>query len=110
MDLDLLLKDVYADVKRIYGEELVKLILYGSYARGDYHEYSDIDILALVKCDDKKVMREFYRPLISALSRLDEKHSAYISVRTQNIDYFNYWKDTMPYFKNVVKDGIEVNV
>ena len=111
MDLNLLLKDVYASVKQIYGDELVKVILYGSYARGDYHEYSDIDILALVKCDDKTI-QELRNKLLSAIGDLNWKHSVYISISVMinNIDYFNYWKDTMPYFKNVVKDGIEISV
>jgi predicted nucleotidyltransferase len=108
MDLKPLLKDVYTNVKQIYGDDLVKLILYGSYARGDYNEDSDVDILALVKCDDKAV-REYNNKLVRSLSELDEKYSALISVMTNTMDYFNYWKDDMPYFKNVIKDGIEIN-
>jgi len=111
MDLDLLLKDVYINVKKIYGDDLAKIILYGSYARGDYNEYSDIDILALVKCDDKAI-RDYHDQLISAISDLSWKHSVYtpISVMMNNIEYFDYWKDDMPYFMNVQKEGIEINV
>ncbi|MCL2772490.1 MAG: nucleotidyltransferase domain-containing protein [Oscillospiraceae bacterium] len=111
MDLDALLKDIYESVKAIYGDNFIKMILYGSRARGDYNEYSDIDILALVKCDDKSI-RNFRSNLTSAITDLSFKHSIYISisVMTNNIDYFDYWKDTMPYFKNVVKDGIEISV
>ncbi len=32
-------------IKHILGRNLTKIILYGSYARGDYRENSDIDIL-----------------------------------------------------------------
>ena len=32
-----------------FGDNLKKIILYGSRARGDHHEYSDYDILVLVK-------------------------------------------------------------
>ena len=35
------------EMKRILGENLKKVILYGSYARGDYTENSDIDIMVL---------------------------------------------------------------
>ena len=109
MDLNLLLKDVCNNVKQIYGDELVKMILYGSYARGDYNEYSDVDILALVKCGDKDIWG--YRDkLTSSIVELDDKYSAYISLKTNNIDYFNYWKDSMPYFKSVIQEGLELNV
>ena len=34
-------------VKMILGKSLSKIIVYGSYARGDYREDSDIDIMIL---------------------------------------------------------------
>jgi uncharacterized protein len=33
----------------IYGDRLVKILLYGSYARGEQHEDSDIDLLVVLK-------------------------------------------------------------
>lgn len=35
------------EVKRVLGEDMDKVIVYGSYARGDYDEHSDIDIMVL---------------------------------------------------------------
>ena len=43
------------EMKRILGENLKKVILYGSYARGDYTENSDIDIMILVKMSDEEI-------------------------------------------------------
>ena len=110
-NLDDLLKDVYVNVKEIYGDDFIKMILYGSRARGDYDEYSDIDILVLVKCDDKTI-HNYQSEVTRALTEIGFKHSVFISisVMTNNIDYFNYWKDDMPYFINVVNEGIEINV
>ena len=42
-----LLKSFQADLLKIYGEHLQKIILFGSYARGDFREGSDIDLLLL---------------------------------------------------------------
>ena len=109
MNLDDLTKDIYNSVKQIYGDDLVKVILYGSYARGDYNNDSDIDILALVNYDDKTIWK-FRDKLISAMVKLDDKYSVYTSIKTNSIDHFNYWKDDMPYYKNVIKDGREINV
>ena len=39
--------DVYK--RQVYGADIVKIILYGSYARGDYQKDSDIDIVAIVQ-------------------------------------------------------------
>lgn len=40
-----LLKRYVDDVQTIYGSELNTVILYGSYARGDFRPDSDIDIM-----------------------------------------------------------------
>ena len=40
-------------IQQLYGERLSKLILFGSYARGDEKETSDIDFLVVLK--DKNI-------------------------------------------------------
>ena len=34
--------------KGVYGNDIVEIVLYGSYARGDYNQNSDIDVMVLV--------------------------------------------------------------
>ena len=41
-ELQIVLKKVERAAKQLYGEKLDKIILYGSYARGDNTEESDI--------------------------------------------------------------------
>ena len=43
------------EMKRMLGESLRRIIVYGSYARGDYRENSDVDIMILVKMSDEKI-------------------------------------------------------
>ena len=43
-----LLTQYLLELKKIYGTYLKSVILYGSYARGDYTSDSDIDIMLLV--------------------------------------------------------------
>ena len=43
------------DVKRILGDKLTKIIVYGSYARGDYREDSDVDIMILTKLSEEEI-------------------------------------------------------
>jgi len=38
-----------ANLQNLYGNELVELVLFGSYARGDHHEESDIDFAIVHK-------------------------------------------------------------
>ena len=44
------------EVKRMLGEKLTKVIVYGSYARGDYRDNSDVDIMILVKSELLKMI------------------------------------------------------
>ena len=106
-DLQIIMQDVYIKMRDLYGDDLEKVILYGSYARGDYDDESDIDVMVLVKCDDKKA-RELYEDHISCMSDLCLDHEICIAILTYNIDYFNEWKDDMPLFRNIVKDGVEI--
>jgi len=48
-DLTKIIRELKARLLARYGDRLVKLILFGSYARGDATEDSDIDVLAVVK-------------------------------------------------------------
>ena len=103
-DLKKVLEDVKIKMSEIYGENLDKIILYGSYARGDYRDESDIDIMVLVKCGEDEI-KKLRKSLISAASDLGIEYDIYISIKAIHLDYFNYWKDSMPLFSNVIKEG-----
>ena len=48
-----MLLDQYTEIlRKIYGSHLKTVILYGSYARGDYKADSDIDIMILLELSD----------------------------------------------------------
>ena len=57
-ELNILLKKVSEVYKSVYGETLVRVILYGSYARGDFSEDSDVDIVALVRGNREKLQEQ----------------------------------------------------
>jgi predicted nucleotidyltransferase len=41
-----------AQLKKLYGNELVELILFGSYARGDFNTESDVDFAVVLSSPD----------------------------------------------------------
>ena len=43
-----LLRELKQELARIYGERLKGVYLYGSYARGDQHQWSDVDIMIVL--------------------------------------------------------------
>ena len=50
-----ILIDFSEEVRKILGKSLRKIILYGSYARGDYTENSDIDLMILTTLTDEAI-------------------------------------------------------
>ena len=52
-----LLNQYIEALTKIYGTHLKSVILYGSYARGDYTRDSDIDIMILLDLTDIEIKR-----------------------------------------------------
>ena len=55
MTIKTLLADYLAEIQKIYDLHLKSVILYGSYARGDYTPESDVDIMILVDLPDDEL-------------------------------------------------------
>ena len=51
-----LLNELKLDLQELYGDRLVKLILFGSHARGEANLDSDIDLLAVLKSPVSQVI------------------------------------------------------
>lgn len=44
--------------RALYGDRLERIILYGSYARGDFHDESDVDYLAVLSDEHVSAFKE----------------------------------------------------
>ena len=56
-ELQTILKKVTSASVQLYGKRLNKIILYGSYARGDYTDESDIDIMIVLNCEPGEIKK-----------------------------------------------------
>lgn len=97
-------------VKDILGDRAKKIILYGSYARGDYNDSSDIDIMILTDLNDDVIIE--YRNKIWEYAydiEWDNNFDITLSPLVKNIDKFNYWLEALPFYMNVQKEGVVLN-
>ncbi len=95
----------------IIGENLKKVILYGSYARGDqdqYGEVSDIDILILVDLNDREI-KKLEKKIIDYSYDLDLEYDILLSPIIENIDKYNNRIKYMEFYKNIAKEGVLLN-
>ncbi len=93
------------EVKRILEKDMDKVIVYGSYARGDFNENSDIDIMVLTSRPEEEIKPVEYE-LYDVAFDLLMKYGLNISVIVKNKDHFNYWLGALPFYDNVEKEGV----
>ena len=100
--------DFSRQVKRILGNKLSKVILYGSYARGDFRENSDIDIMILVKANDEEIKKKFNSVCDLAFD-YELEYGIVISPLVKNEEHFLKWSDALPFYRNVKMEGVIVD-
>ena len=95
------------ELKKILGASLSKVIVYGSYARGDYRDNSDVDIMILVKMSDDEI-REVKNEIYDLAFDFELSTGIDISPIIKNEDQYEYWVDTLPFYRNVRDEGVVV--
>jgi len=85
-----------------------KIILYGSYARGDYSENSDLDIMILTNLSEEEIV-DIRTEIWDIASDIGLENDIIISIMLKNIEDYNYWLDTLPFYMNVKKEGVVLN-
>lgn len=93
------------EIRCIFGEKLCEIILFGSYARGDFDQESDIDIIVLVDMPDIE-LNNYISVVTDATYDLDLKYNVLLSIILKDINQFNRWKNTLPFYMNIVKEGV----
>lgn len=91
--------------KELFGEKFKSVILYGSYARGDYDAESDIDIMIMVDMSREELV-EYRRVMNHFCTDLDLQYNVLLTSKLQSQPFFNEWKAALPFYQNVMKDGV----
>lgn len=102
-----LLDKYIAELKKIYGTHLQEVILYGSYARGDFKEDSDIDIMILLDITDME-MKQYQHQLSYATFDFNMDNDLDIKPITKNDEHFRKWSEAYPFYENVRKEGVRL--
>ena len=90
---------------RKYKDKIDSIILFGSVARGEAKEDSDIDILVVVVGDRFKMRRELSGIVLDMLLETGK----YISVKTLSMEDFKFLREVKSSFlSNVIKEGVYI--
>jgi len=99
--------ELKSGLKTIFGHKLKKIIIYGSYARGEFEEGSDIDIMVLLDMVEDEIEKK-KDEVIDLTVELTTRFGIVISIIENNHDYFNDWMEVLPFFANVAKEGVSI--
>lgn len=103
-----IMQDFAKNVRKMLGNSLDSVIVYGSYARGDYSELSDVDVMLLVSLGEEDIKK--ISDQISDLAfDFMMKYGVDISPVITNTAHFNYWADNLPYYRNVRDEGVKLS-
>lgn len=98
------LDDARRRLDDLYGDRLARVILYGSQARGDAREESDVDVLVILK-HDFDVFAEL-KQLVDIKIDLMEKYDVYVSF--QPFTEADYQQRRSSLMINVHQEGVEL--
>lgn len=86
-------------VKGRHGDEVAEIILFGSYARGDYREGSDVDLLVVWRGDEEEGWRKITRVAFDILL----SNEVYISAKVLTPEDME--KDNA-FLRNIRQEGV----
>ena len=92
MLLDKVTNEVSRRVQELLGSSLRDIILFGSYARGDYDEESDIDIMVLSDIPDEEI-RKWQSEINGISSDLCMEHGIMVCIMLYNKSLFEQTRD-----------------
>ena len=93
------------EIQNIYGDHLRQIILYGSYARGDFSEDSDIDIMILLDLSDLE-LKKYSQQLAYMTYDFSLDNDVDIKPIAKSEKFFKKWVANYPFYANIQKEGV----
>ena len=105
--LEYITRSVTEQARVVFGSKLCDVILYGSYARGNFSEWSDVDIMVLADVDELTAKR-LDKELTHRLLDLDYRMNLLLSIIVVPFSRFEYFKEDYSFYIDVRKEGVHL--
>ena len=107
-ELNSILQKLTQIYRSVYGENLVQVILYGSYARGDYHTDSDVDVVAIVH-GDRKTLQQQLKKVWDSSCELELEYDTILSPTVIPYEEFKQYQTVLPCYRNISQEGVVIS-
>ena len=105
-ELDIIMEEAIQQVSHLLGNKLNSVILFGSYAKGENTEDSDIDIMLILDCS--KAQSLTYRRISQIASRIGLSHDVVVSILLRDKQDFDDKVNYMSFYRNIAQEGIKI--
>ena len=95
-------------IRKLFPNGKLDVILYGSYARNEETDESDIDILYLVD-ESREAISSMSWQIGEAAAELMMEYGVVVSPVVENKDYFIENTDVLPFFANIQREGVKLS-
>ena len=99
----MVLKELVEGILAIFETQVIRIVLYGSVARGTNTTESDVDIALLL---NGSLNKETEDKLSDLVVDLNLKYDTVLSVIVIDYELFKKWEKVTPFYKNVNEEGI----
>jgi predicted nucleotidyltransferase len=90
----------------LYEDRLSAVILFGSYARGDFNMDSDIDVMIIVDLDEQLLLSNTDE-IANLMVDVTIEYGVTLSIILQSISKFEELKPFSKFYQNVEKEGVK---
>lgn len=107
IELNNILREIRKIYENVYGDKLVKVVLYGSYARGDFDSESDIDVAGIVR-EDRLKLQQLQKLVRKKSIDIDLSYGIYISPKAIPYNEFIKYKSSLSFYRNIIEEGVNI--
>lgn len=107
-ELNQILEKVAGVYKITFENRIFAIYLYGSYARGTNTDMSDIDIVAIVE-GERNELQQHLKIIWDKVADISLEYDTVVSPTIIPYEEFENYKEILPYYKNIVKEGVKIS-
>ena len=96
-------EDLPQGVVDLFSDSILAIILYGSVARNDNTDESDIDIVIIIKNEMDDATKERFIHWSAELDLRYDRVFSIIDIQEENMEK---WGNVLPFYQNIQKEGI----
>ncbi len=103
-----IINELQNHLRALFPQDDFDVILFGSYARNEAQEGSDIDVMFLVNAPRQTIAQRHWQ-IGEAAAEVLMEHGVVVSPIVENRDYFNAYAHLLPFFRSIRREGVRIS-